>query len=252
VLPTVEELLDRGWFDDAEAAEVLAIAEAAAIAARETFGPFNDDEESPFFAAEDLSPEQTWERIAERVADAGARVVVLGLGHEKLSRRLIADIHEHLFADLFPATGGRFRAKDEGASYTILVGTRDQPEEQRQTGTSGRGLHKRLQEICEDFNAATDTAFRSSEPRLIDDLVRPAVKAYCRLLSAHPFGDGNGRVCYLVLQFALVRIGLMTVALTDFREHQWALGQALRRDSKQSYAQMEQLIADTIRKARGD
>jgi hypothetical protein len=60
------------------------------------------------------------------------------------------------------------------------------------------------------------------------------------------------RICYLVLQFGLIRIGLLTVAPTQYEEHQWALGQALRRDSKQSYAQMEQLIADTARNARGD
>jgi fido (protein-threonine AMPylation protein) len=248
-LPAVEDLLEDR-FDEAERAEVLGIAEAAAIASRETFGPFRDDEESPFFTAQDLSPERTWELIAERVADAGARSVALALSHEKLSRRLITDIHAHLFADLFPETGGRIRRKDEGASYTIVVGTSERPEEVRQTGTSGRGLTKRIDVICDEFNTSAEAAFTMSEPHLVEDLIRPAVKTYCKLLSAHPFLDGNGRNCYLVLQFALVRIGLLTVALTDFREHQWALGLALRRDGKQSYAQMEQLIADTIRNAR--
>lgn len=250
MLPEVEELLR--WFDEGERAEVLAIAEAADIAARETFGPFNDEEESPFFEADGYSPEGTWEAIAERVADAGARVVVLALAHERLSRSLIADIHAHLFGELFPSMGGRFRAKNEGASYSILVGTRTRPQEQRLTGTSGRRLPDRLRRLCDEFNDAADAAFATSEPRFVEDLVRPATKAYCKFLSAHPFIDGNGRVGYLVLQFALVRMGLLTVALADFQEHQWALGQALRRDGQQAYAQIERLIADTIRNARID
>lgn len=250
MLPVVEEVLE--WFEEAERPEVLAVAEAAAIAARETFGPFNDEEESRFFAAEGHSPEETWERIAENVADAGARVVVMALGDEKLSRKLIGDVHAHLFEDLFPEVGGRFRAKNENVSYTIRIGTRERPSEGRRVGTSGRRLVKRVHSICKEFNDAADAAFAKSEPRFVEDLIRPAVKAYCKLLSAHPFADGNGRTCYLVLQFALVRVGLLTVALNDFEEHQWALGAALREDSRQTYVQMERLIADTIGNARAD
>jgi fido (protein-threonine AMPylation protein) len=249
-LPSVEELLEADWFDQAKAPEVLAIADAATIASRETFGPFNDEEESQFFAAEGLSPEETWERIAEKVADAGASVVALALADEPLTPRLVADVHAHVFEGLFPEEGGRFRTKDTGASYSILVGTRARPEERRQVGTGGRSLAKRVRKICEEFNEAVDYAFDKPEPRFVEDLIRPGVKVYCKLLSAHPFSDGNGRVCYLVLQYALVRIGLVAVALTDSAAHQWALGVALRPDSKQTYAQMERLIADTIGDAR--
>jgi fido (protein-threonine AMPylation protein) len=250
-LPSVEDLVEDR-FAGAEAPEVLAIAEAAVVASRETFGPFNDEEESPFFQADDISAEETWERIAERVADAAARVVVLGLSDEKLSPWLISDIHGHLFGELFPDVGGRFRAKGEGVSYSIRVGTADRPEERRQTGTSGRSLEKRLRKICKQFNEAVDEAFLIEEPRFVEDLIHPAARVYCRLLSTHPFADGNGRVCYLVLQYALVRVGLLTVALNDYEAHQWALGTALRSDSRQSYDQIEDLIADTIRTASGN
>jgi fido (protein-threonine AMPylation protein) len=245
VLRCVEDLLER--FAEGERGEVLAIAEAAGIAARETFGPFRDEEDSPFYEAEDLDPQLTWERIAERVADATACAVAAALLKMALTSEFVCDVHRHIFGEFFPSVAGRMRAPSEGGQYSIVLGRqKDEWMHRPQVGTSGKRLPGRVREICAQFNGSVEYAFSKDEPEFRTDLVLPAVRAYARLLGAHPFIDGNGRSCYVVLQFALVRIGLLTVALDDFEAHQVALGAAIRRDGKRSYLQLETLVSDTI------
>ncbi len=89
----------------------------------------------------------------------------------------------------------------------------------------------RLNEACEEFNAAAAAADERSEDHLEDLSILPAVKLYSKFLSTHAFVDGNGRVCFLILQYALIRMGLLCVAL-GYEEHQAALGFALRADGE--------------------
>ncbi len=74
-----------------------------------------------------------------------------------------------------------------------------------------------------------------------------AVRLYAKVLSIHPFVDGNGRTAFTILQYALVRSGLVCVALDDYAEHQWALGAALRIDSRQSYDPLQTLLVASFR-----
>jgi fido (protein-threonine AMPylation protein) len=242
-LPLDESLLKL--FPESARPEILALGEAARIAAKETFGPFNDAPESEFFAADDLSPESTWERLAESVALVGARAVVLALAGRSLTPDLICDLHERIFGELFPKWAGRLRSPKDPVTYGIVIGTRDDPEYREQRGTDGRRIRRRLDELCAKFNNAATKSDAESVSRL-EDLIRPAARAYCKLLSTHPFIDGNGRVAFLVLQFALIRMGLIAIALPDFEAHQRALGQALRTDGKQTYIEFERLLADTL------
>lgn len=249
LLAALADLLER-FEDDVERLEAKSIADGAAIAARETFGPFADEDESRFYAAPGLSPEQTWERLAERVAAVSARSVVLARALADLSQTMIAETHGRIFGDLFPEDAGRFRGKDEQVSYSIQVGSGGMPSTRREWGTGGRSLPARLASVCDEFNASVRDAFALEEPRLCEDLVRPTIRMYCKILSAHPFLDGNGRVSHVLLQYGLVRIGLLTVPMIDYRAHQSALGMALRTDGRQSYLEMERLVADTIAQAR--
>jgi fido (protein-threonine AMPylation protein) len=77
-----------------------------------------------------------------------------------------------------------------------------------------------------------------------------AVKLYAKMLSAHPFLDGNGRTAFTILQYALARSDLPCVALENFEAHQRALGTALRSDGRQSYAPLQALIVAKLNEAR--
>jgi len=80
----------------------------------------------------------------------------------------------------------------------------------------------------------------------LTDATLPAARLYAKLLSAHPFADGNGRTCYVALQFALVRLGAVTVSLPDYAEQQWHLGRALQAGGKQSYEPLARYLAKRI------
>ena len=215
-------------------------------------GPFNDEHESPFYEAEDYSPERTWEKIAEGVAGVTARAVALALLAEPASAAMIADFHRRIFGELFPEVAGRLRRRGEEVQYGILMGTRKEPVHRARTGTAAGSLGKRLKKACDEFNAATAVEDESEEEPTMAQLIAPAVKFYAKVLSIHPFMDGNGRTAYVLLQYALVRNYLLAVALTDYERHQWALGVALRDDRRQSYVELEALVADTIGNAEFD
>jgi hypothetical protein len=76
----------------------------------------------------------------------------------------------------------------------------------------------------------------------------PAAAFYAKLLSTHPFFDGNGRMAYVALQYALIRLGATGVALPDHDEQQWALGQGLRPGGRHhGYEALAELFERTIR-----
>lgn len=109
---------------------------AARIAARQTFGPFEDEVDSPFFQAEDLSPQETWERLAERVALVTAAAVLEGMRDEPLRRLLFERWHAKIFGELFPERGGVLRSGRDQGQFGVLLGTRDWPVPQTYTSSS--------------------------------------------------------------------------------------------------------------------
>lgn len=240
-----KELLAR--FPAAAQPDVLGIAEAGVVAARETFGPFNDEDGSAYHQADGLTPEQTWERVAERVAEVTAHAVILALAGTMVSPTLICDLHRRVFGELFPDTAGTVR--EDAVQFGIVLGTRDKPVPRTQIGTPPKNINARLIKACDEFNAAVTAQDANEEPTSVDDLVHAPVKLYCKSLAIHPFADGNGRTAFALLQYALVRNYLLCVALPDFAAHQWALGVALQSSGKQSYVEMQRLLADTIRAA---
>jgi prophage maintenance system killer protein len=93
-------------------------------------------------------------------------------------------------------------------------------------------------------------ALESRETVLLDELALAVVRLYAKVLSIHPFVDGNGRTVFTLLQYALVRCGLACVALDDYAEHQWALGADLRIDGRQSYSPLQALLVAKLQRAQ--
>ncbi len=132
------------------------------------------------------------------------------------------------------------------SEYEITLGTPQAPVAQVQAGTQGRYVHDRLARICDELEAEVASA-RDDEGRRLRDATNAAARFYSKLLSCHPFEDGNGRVGYVALQYALVSLSATAVALPDPDEHAIALGQGMRRDSRQSYAPLSELLEAKIR-----
>lgn len=232
--------------DRAEA--VAGLRSAASAAAELTFEQFRDEPDSDYYQASGLTPEQTWQEIRARVGVAAAEAVALGLEDATLTPELLCAWHRRIFETAFPEDAGRLRSGRGVTTYGYVAGTKDAPANKTGRGTAARKLPRRLLKVCEEFNGAAAEAEGSEESRLIDATF-PAARLYAKLLSAHPWNDGNGRTCYVALQFALTRLGALLVSLPDYGEQQWNLGRALQTGGGQSYEPLAAYLAERIRTA---
>lgn len=221
---------------------------AAAAAAELTFERFHDEPDSDYYEAPGRSPAQTWQEIRTRVGLAAADAVALALEDRALTPELLCGWHGRIFQTTFPDDAGRLRSGRGTTTYGYVVGPKDAAVAKTGRGTRPRALPRRLRKICEEFNGATAHLQGAEAPRLIDATF-PASRLYAKLLSAHPWNDGNRRACYVALQFALVRLGALSVSLPDYAEQQWHLGRALRTGKGQSYEPLARYLAEEIRAA---
>lgn len=228
--------------------EARQVADAAEVAARATFGPFIEEAESPFSEAEHLTPKATWDEIAAQVTRVAAAAALAGYQRHSITAGTLVGWHRQIFGGVFPDRAGELhRGRDRG-QYAIVLGTPGRPVSKVRVGAQGRDIGKRLSGLCDRFNA--DAAQEDErEEGSVRGATPIAARFYARLLAIHPFLDGNGRLAFVALQYALVRLGLICVALPDWEQHQWALGQALRQDGRQTFDVLAGLLADKILEA---
>jgi fido (protein-threonine AMPylation protein) len=181
--------------DAADQEQVDQLRASAQIAAAQTFGPFNDAPDSPFYSADDLSPAQTWERIAEHVGLATILAVAHGIAQRPITTDAIRRLHKIIFASTFPEHAGHLRKPKEEGRYGIVLGTAEHAIVKSERATAGARVPRRLEQICREFN---ETAAAQEQPDAIhlNDLVLTAVRFYVKILSTHPFLDGNGRTAF--------------------------------------------------------
>jgi fido (protein-threonine AMPylation protein) len=221
--------------------------QAAATAAAElTFEQFRDEPDSDYYQALNRTPEQTWQEVRARVGLVAAETVELALEDAMLTPELLCTWHRRIFETTFPEDAGRLRSGRDTATYGYVVGPKDAAVNKTGRGTRPRALPSRLRKVCEEFNRTAADLEGAEAPRLID-VTFPAARVYAKLLSAHPWSDGNGRACYVALQFALVRLGALSVNLPDYAEQQWHLGRALRTGGGQSYEPLAAYLGEKIR-----
>lgn len=229
-----------------DAGRLAAFRAAAVAAAESTFQEFRDQPESDFYQAPGRTPEETWHEVRDRVGLVTAEATALALDDAALAPVTIRDWHRSIFETTFPEVAGRFRTGSDPMTYGYVVGPKDAPMNKTGRGTGSRSLPGRVDKICKEFNQAVVSAEASPDSPLIDATM-PAARLYAKLLSAHPFDDGNGRTCYVALQFALVRLGAVTVSLPDYAEQQWNLGRALQTGGRQSYEPLARYLVEKIR-----
>jgi fido (protein-threonine AMPylation protein) len=225
--------------------------EAAMAAAESTFEQFRESSDSDYYEAPGRTPVETWQEIRARVGLVAAEAVELALHDSILTPSLLSDWHRRIFESTFPVDAGRLRDGRDTVTYGHLVGPRDRVLNRTGRGTRARALPSRLRKICEEFNRTAADLQDAEAPRLID-VTYPAARLYAKLLPAHPWSDGNGRTSYVVLQFALVRLGTLSVSLPDYTEQQWRLGRALRTGGGQSYEPLATYLAERIRAVEAD
>jgi fido (protein-threonine AMPylation protein) len=226
-------------------------AQVAAAAARATFAVFHDDPESELYCASGMTPEETWRAITEQVAIVAADAAVEAARGYDATPRDIGRWHRLIFERWFPEQAGRVRVGEEQGQYGVVWGSRAAPELQTVVSCKGRNVQARLRRAFAGLQSAVaerEDAHREGRRRKLREATLPVAAFYAKLLSTHPFFDGNGRTAYVALQYALVRLGATGVALPDHDEQQWALGQGLRSGGRHhDYTPLADLFERTIR-----
>lgn len=233
--------------------EERGIAEGALVAAQATFADFADCKDSHYYRAADLTPEETWRAITAEVARVTAIAAVEARDGAVLSTGDFHAIHTAIFEPVFGTATLAQREFEEDVNYGIVLGEfPDDLLRERQRGISGRSLPRRLREISSDLRAAckeSDEIDERGESHRVIEAIRPSVRAYARFLGAHPYWDGNGRTAFPILNFALIRLGLLAIAVPESDEFHWCLGQGMRRDRKASAEPLAQHLEGIIRRS---
>ncbi|MGA8364534.1 MAG: Fic family protein [Solirubrobacteraceae bacterium] len=233
--------------------ETLAGSEAAGILAGMDEPPchrpgYRDREDSRFYQARGLSPEQTWQALGDelaRVLDDARRAfwrVPLRLDPER-----VRWWHGAIFARCFPRDGGCFRRDRAFFGVATPNGGMRQLE-----GVAPEAIHSELQAVCSSFNRYAD-ALGDPNTTGVLDRTRAVAALYAGILRVHPFVDGNHRVSFVALSTALWSFGLPNIEFEDDAEtiaHDDALVPAL--ESKHgSIKPFAQLLADLIQHSMG-
>jgi len=174
---------------------------------------FRDREESRFYQARGLSPEQTWQALGDelaRVLDDAQRAFWQTPLRMDLGR--VRWWHGAIFARHFPHDGGCFRR--ELAFFGVLL-----PDDRMRQleGVAPEAIHRELAAVCATFNRRAEDLGASAD-KCVLDYTRAAAALYSSILRVHPFVDGNHRVSFVALSAALWSFGLPNVRFVGAEE----------------------------------
>lgn len=170
---------------------------------------YRDREDSRFYRARGLTPEQTWRALSRELAR------VLADARTAFWRRpLFVDVervrwwHGAIFARSFPYDGGRFR--EERAFFGVMArsGRMRQIE-----GSPPETVRHDLAQVCQAFKAGVEQP--GTPPVGALDRARVVGALYAGILRVHPFADGNHRTAFVALSAALWSLGMPAVEFAD-------------------------------------
>jgi fido (protein-threonine AMPylation protein) len=177
-------------------------------------GPrYRDREESRFYQARGLSPEQTWQVLGDelaRVLDDAQRA--FWRAPLRIDPERVRWWHGAIFARRFPHDGGRFR-RDRAFFGVTMPNGGMRPME----GVAPEAIRGELQAVCSSFNRRVD-GFEAAAGSSTLDYARAAAALYSGILRVHPFVDGNHRVSFVALSAALWSFGLPNVRFIGAEE----------------------------------
>lgn len=174
---------------------------------------YRDREESRFYQARGLSPEETWQALGDelaRVLDDTQRA--FWRGSLRMDPERIRWWHGAIFARRFPHDGGRFRLDRAFFGVLMPAGGMRQLE-----GVAPEAIGGELQAVCSTFNRQAD-ALGDPDAAAILDQARAVAALYTGILRVHPFADGNHRVSFVALSAALWSFGLPNVRFIGAEE----------------------------------
>jgi hypothetical protein len=173
---------------------------------------YRDIEDSRFYKADRLSPEETWRAVGDELG----RVLMdaqraFWRGRLEMNTERVRWWHGAIFARHFPHDGGRFRRERVFFGVVTDAGGTRQIE-----GSSPDTLRRDLAEVCASFNS--EVARLDQQNIAIGEQTRVVAALYAGILRVHPFADGNHRTAFIALSAGLWSLGLPAVEFADDKD----------------------------------
>jgi fido (protein-threonine AMPylation protein) len=185
---------------------------------------YRDREDSRFYRARGLTPEETWQALGDELARVIADARQAWWRHRlAIDPERIRWWHGAIFGRHFPYDGGRFRK--ESAYFGVLMPSGQMRQIE---GSPPVAVHHDLAEVCRSFTASVDRHDAANTSTL--DRTRAVGALYAGILRVHPFADGNHRTAFVTLSATLWSLGLPAVEFADDQDmvdHDDALRPAL-------------------------
>ena len=228
-------------------AEEQGLVKPVIAAARASFSGFEERPGSEYHCAPELSPEETWARVAEELARVSALAALQGFRDIPLTLDDVELIHRGIFEPVFgeKTLGLRSRASEK-VEFPIVVGKQSAPVIRQRRGSGVKQIRQNLGKAVANFEREVAGLESVQEPALAEAAL-VAVKLYAKVIGVHPFLDGNGRTAWAIVSYALQRCSLVELAIPPSDTTRWALGQALRHGGSQSYEPLTELIVNAIK-----
>ncbi|HSK74438.1 MAG TPA: Fic family protein [Pyrinomonadaceae bacterium] len=148
-----------------------------------------------------------------------------------IGEREIKDIHNIIMRAIMPEEAGRYRRIDVRASGTDHV----------------YPPHFRLLDLMQEFIAW----LQAGETKNLHPIVL-ATEAHYRLVSIHPFRDGNGRTARLLLNLLLIRCGYPLAVITNERRKDYIDALVYAQNKTDDTTDLINLVAEASRESMID
>ena len=170
---------------------------------------YRDREDSRFYQARGLSPEQTWQTLSRELARvlADARTT-FWRRPPPIDVERVRWWHGAIFARHFPHDGGHLRK--ERAFFGVMG--RD-GRMRRTEGSPPEAVRHDLAAVCRVFSADVERLGSPAVGTL--ERARAVGALYAGILRVHPFVDGNHRTAFVALSATLWSLGLPAVEFAD-------------------------------------
>ncbi len=147
------------------------------------------------------TPEEN-QRLTENLLEITARVHCGDTRDRAPTVELLRDIHRHIFTSV-RGHAGKPRARDFGAEYLVFGPHRSshRSKVEVEIGALFELIRRKLREIQDYIEA----------PNYDEEAIKLALWAHAEIIRIHPFEDGNGRSCRLLMDHLLVALSLKPI-----------------------------------------
>lgn len=147
------------------------------------------------------TPEEN-QRLTENLLEVTARVHRGDMGERPPSVELLREIHRCIFTGV-RGHAGKHRARDFGAEHLVFGPHRSSHRSrvEAELGALFERVRYKLRELRDNIEALNYD----------EEAVSFALWAHAEIIRIHPFEDGNGRSCRLLMDLLLVELSLKPI-----------------------------------------